>query len=91
VSGPRGEADRAEVVVYTDAALDDAQTSRLAHPLDAVAVGFLVYEDAGSITLASELIGTSEYRGQIAIPKVAIVSREVVARRGTDGDGDATG
>ena len=60
-----------KIIKYIDSNLIDEQTFEVAKPLVVTATGFVVEETDDFITLARELIG-DDYRGQVAIPKVAI-------------------
>ena len=59
-------------VKYIDSNLINDQTDFIAKPEIITAVGFVVEETDEYITIARELVG-NEYRGQLSIPKVAII------------------
>lgn len=62
-------------VEYIDSSIINEQTDEVARPETIKAVGYLIKEAEEYITLSRELVG-SEYRGQVSIPKVAIISRK---------------
>ena len=60
------------VIRYVDSQIIEQQTDSVAKPQEIIVVGFIVSETENYITLAREIIG-NEYRGQISIPKEAIL------------------
>lgn len=59
-------------IKFIDSATTDEQSATPTRPLIIEAVGFLIDETDIYITIARELLG-NEYRGQLSIPKVAII------------------
>jgi hypothetical protein len=72
-----------EIIVYLDSAIESGQTHLIAKPFVVVAVGFVIDEDEDSVTLSMEIMGDNspDYRGQVAIPKVSLISRDVIKER----------
>ncbi len=65
-----------KIIEYIDSNCIDDQADEIVQPVEITAIGFVIEETEDHITLAREIIG-DEYRGQIAIPKVAIVKKKV--------------
>lgn len=63
-------------VKYVDSNRIDDQTDEIAHIVVIEAIGFVLWENLERLTIAREIMDTKygkEYRGQIAIPKKAIL------------------
>lgn len=58
---------------YIDSSLNAEQTDMISKPVTIEIVGFVVEETKEHITLAMEIIDGEDYRGQVSIPKVAII------------------
>ena len=61
---------------YIDSTLINEQTEERARPTIFYAVGFVIEETDEYITLAREYSRDNQLRGQISIPKVAIIRSE---------------
>lgn len=61
-----------KTIKYIDSNLIDSQTDEIAEPVVINATGYVIKETDEYIVLARELI-EDNYRGQVAIPKVAIL------------------
>ena len=59
-------------LVFIDSTISTGQTDQTIKPSKMEIVGFVVDETSEYITLATEIVDGVEYRGQVAIPKVAI-------------------
>ena len=59
-------------IKYIDSNLINEQTDFIAKPKIITAIGFVVEETDEYITIAREIVA-DEYRGQLSIPKVAIL------------------
>lgn len=64
--------DKFILIEYIDSNLIHEQTDFIAEPAPMKAIGFLIKETDEFITLAMELTGSDEYRGQLSVPKIAI-------------------
>ena len=62
-------------ITYMDSAIIESQTDEICEPTEIVATGFIVKETNDYLTIARELVG-KEYRGQLSIPKVAIIRKK---------------
>lgn len=60
-------------IKFVDSAITEEQTDLICIPLKITVIGFLVQETEEYITLARELLSNGNYRGQISIPKKAII------------------
>ena len=60
-------------IKYIDSCIISEQTDVIAKPTKIDAIGFLVKETKDYITIARERI-RGEWRGQVSIPKVAILN-----------------
>lgn len=62
-------------IIYIDSGIIDEQASVVAEIHSMTAVGMVVHEDDGHVVLAREFDENERnWRGQIAIPKVAIIN-----------------
>ena len=59
-------------IKYLDSNIDSGQTNEILEPVVIEAIGFVIKETNEYITLAMEII-EKEYRGQLSIPKIAIL------------------
>ena len=59
-------------IKYIDSSINSEQSNKIEAPFEIEAVGFVIEETDKHITLAQELI-EGEFRGQLSIPKVAIL------------------
>ncbi len=59
-------------IKYIDSNLINDQTDFIAKPEIITSIGFVIKETDDYITITREIVG-EEYRGQLSIPKVAIL------------------
>lgn len=64
--------NRMKSVTWIDSSIIEQQTDEVAKPCKIVTVGHFVHESEDYIVIARDKVG-SEWRGQIAIPKVCIL------------------
>ena len=64
-------------VIYIDSNIINEQTDEIVEPEEIRAIGYLVEETRNYVTITRELVN-SEYRGQISIPKVAILKKHEI-------------
>jgi hypothetical protein len=61
---------------YMDSSIDTGQSDEPINPCKIEIVGFVIKETKEYVTLANEIVDGEEFRGQVSIPKVAMIKNK---------------